>query len=102
MIRQYFVYPKVLKRLREGAMAPYLDGFARELQEQRYSRKSIRRQLRNAAAFGRWLADQTIRLGEVTRSLVSASIGTRNRGADYEHNGCTTRACCSLAAVLLY
>ena len=48
MIEHYSVQSKVLRRLRAGLMAPYLDSLAAELQAQQYSRKSIRRQLRTA------------------------------------------------------
>lgn len=57
MIEHYFVQPKVLWRLRAGLMGPYLDSLA-ELQARQYSRKSIRRQLRTADAFGRWLTNR--------------------------------------------
>jgi hypothetical protein len=50
VIETYFTAPRVLDRMRSGPMAPYLDELAAELQSHSYSRKSVRRQLRNADA----------------------------------------------------
>ena len=58
MIEHCFAQPAVLRRLRAGLMGPYLDSLAAELQAQQYSRKTIRRQLRTADAFGRWLTNR--------------------------------------------
>ena len=60
MIETYFAAPHVLDRIRSGPMAPYLGALAAELQSQDYSRKSIRRQLRNADSFGWWLTEQDL------------------------------------------
>lgn len=64
MIEHYFTQPAVLHRIRDGIMSPYLDALAVELEAQYYSRKSIRRQLRNGDAFGRWLAEQRANISE--------------------------------------
>jgi hypothetical protein len=64
MLESHFTAPWVLDRMRSGFMAPYLDALAAGLEAREYSRKSIRRQLRNADSFGRWL-DQ----GQVPRGL---------------------------------
>jgi hypothetical protein len=44
---------------------------AAELEAEHYSRKSIRRQLRNADAFGRWLAEQQIPIADVTDAALA-------------------------------
>lgn len=71
MIERYFNQPAVLRRMRAGIMSPHLNLLAAELEAQHYSRKSIRRQLRNSDAFGRWLAEQQIRVVNVTEAVVA-------------------------------
>ena len=56
--------------MRSGLMAPYLGALAAELQAQDYSRKSIRRQLRNADSFGCWLTEQELTVAEITDDLL--------------------------------
>jgi site-specific recombinase XerD len=71
LIERYFNQPAVLNRMRDGIMSPHLDALAVELEAQHYSRKSIRRQLRNSDAFGRWLAEQKIPLSDVAEPVVA-------------------------------
>jgi len=70
LIERYFTQPAVLNRMRNGIVSPYLDALAAELEAQHYSRKSIRRQLRNAHAFGGWLAKQHVPLAHVDEAVV--------------------------------
>jgi site-specific recombinase XerD len=70
LIERYFTQPAVLRRMRDGIMRPYLDALAAELEAEHYSRKSIRRQLRNADAFGHWLAEQQIAIGDVSEAVL--------------------------------
>ncbi|HXP85534.1 MAG TPA: tyrosine-type recombinase/integrase [Bryobacteraceae bacterium] len=81
MIETYFAAPHVLDRMRAGPMAPYLGPLAAELQSQDYSRKSIRRQLRNADSFGWWLTEQNLTAAEITDDLVGRYIGDLHRSA---------------------
>lgn len=60
MIETYFTAPHVLDRMRSGPIAPDLDTLATELHCLDYSRKSIRRQLRDADAFAGGLSDGTL------------------------------------------
>jgi hypothetical protein len=71
LIERYFTQPAVLRRMRDGIMRPYLDVLAAELEAEHYSRKSIRRQLRNADAFGHWLAARQIGIGDVSEAVVA-------------------------------
>jgi site-specific recombinase XerD len=57
-----FHQPHLVRKLREGPFGPYLDEFAVSLQEQRYSRITIRRSLRSADHFGRWLQEHHLQL----------------------------------------
>jgi site-specific recombinase XerD len=71
LIERYFNQPAVLRRMRTGIMSPHLNALAAELEAQHYSRKSIRRQLRNSDAFGRWLAEQQIPIINITEAVVA-------------------------------
>jgi site-specific recombinase XerD len=79
MIERYFTQPAVLRRIRDGLMSPYLDALAAELEAQHYSRKSIRRQLGNADAFGRWLVEQAIPFVDITEAVVARYIDPMHR-----------------------
>ena len=78
-MERFFTAPKVLNRMRSGFMAPYLGAMATELQSQDYSRKSIRRQLRNADSFGWWLIKRNLAAGEITDDLLGRYIGGLHR-----------------------
>jgi len=62
-------------------MAPYLGALAAELQSQDYSRKSIRRQLRNADSFGSWLTEQNLTVAEIADDSVDRYVGGLHRSA---------------------
>ncbi len=81
MLESYFSAPWVLNRMRSGLMAPYLDTLAAGLAAQEYSRKSIRRQLHNADAFGWWLTEQNLTVVEITDDLVNRYVGGLHRSA---------------------
>jgi hypothetical protein len=79
LVETYFAAPYVLDRMRSGLMAPYLDAMAAELQSQDYSRKSIRRQLRNADSFGWWLVEQHLAVAEITDVVVGRYVSGMHR-----------------------
>jgi integrase/recombinase XerD len=79
LVETYFAAPHVLDRMRSGPMAPYLDAMAAELQSQDYSRKSIRRQLRNVDSFGWWLNEQNLAVTEVTGEVVGRYVRGMHR-----------------------
>ena len=81
MVETYFTAPYVLDRMRSGPTAPYLDALAAELQSQDYSRKSIRRQLRNADSFGWWLTKQNLSVAEITDEVVGRYVGGMHRSS---------------------
>jgi hypothetical protein len=71
LIERYFTQPAVLSRMRNGIVSSYLDALSDDLEAQHYSRKSIRRQLRNADAFGCWLAKQQIPLAQIDEAVLA-------------------------------
>ena len=93
LIERYFTQTAVLSRMRKGIVSPYLDTLADELEAQHYSRKSIRRQLRNAHASGCWLAKKQIPLAQIdeavlaryTKPMHRSSHPSRKRG-ERPHN----------------
>jgi len=56
----------VLLREPEGPLVPYLDLFARELEEQGFKRKHLGPQIREAASFSQWLQSKQIAAEAIT------------------------------------
>jgi len=81
LIETYFAAPHVLDRMRSGPMAPYLGALATELQSQDYSRKGIRRQIRNADSFGWWLTEHNLTAVDITDGLLGRYMGGLHRSA---------------------
>ncbi len=61
--------------------APYLDPLAAARQSQDYSRKSIRRHLRNVDSFGWWLTKQNLSVAEITDEVVGRYVNGMHRAA---------------------
>lgn len=80
-MEKYFTAPWVLDRMSSGPMAPYLGAIAAELQAQDYSRKSIRRQLRNIDSFGWWLTARNLSVNDITGDVLGRYIGGLHRSA---------------------
>jgi site-specific recombinase XerD len=79
VIETFFVQPKVLARMRSGPAGRYLPTIGVQLQQQGYSRDSIRRHLRAADAFGRWLSDHGLSLCDTNPSIVGRYVETLGR-----------------------
>jgi integrase/recombinase XerD len=56
----------ILSRVPEGPLAAYLGPFTKSLRQQGYTLSSLRRQVRLAACFSRWLQQQEISLRRIT------------------------------------
>jgi hypothetical protein len=56
----------VLQRAPEGPLAPYIASFSNWASEQGYALCSLRRRIRIAVGFSRWLAEKSIRLRSVS------------------------------------
>jgi site-specific recombinase XerD len=65
--------------MKNGPAGRYLAAIGVKLQQQGYSRDSIRRHLRAADAFGRWLSDHSLSLGDANPSTVDGYIKTLGR-----------------------
>jgi len=79
VIETFFVQPKVLARMRSGPAGRYLSAIGVQLQQQGYSRDSIRRHLRAIDAFGRWLSDHGLSLRDASPSTIGRYVETLGR-----------------------
>lgn len=70
MLESYFEAPTTLNRLRAGPSGPYIDGFARNLSEQGYSRSTAQRYLRSASHLGRFTQIKGISLEAVDSNVL--------------------------------
>lgn len=68
-----------LKRMRDGLLGAYVDGFARQMLEQGYARGSARYALQLTADFGRWLGRCRIRVSQVTAEHLALYLRYRSR-----------------------
>lgn len=81
----------VLSRAPEGPLVAHIGPFAQSQSVQGYSRYSLRRQVRLAAGFSRWLQQQGVAIGHVNSSHISRYLRDRAR---------RTRLCLGDAAAL--
>lgn len=72
MIENFFVRRAVIARLESGPLAAHLPLLASSLRELGYSAKTIRRYLRNADHFGRWLTKADVALVDAGVEELSA------------------------------
>lgn len=78
-MKQLFRDPRVLTRLREKPLGPYLDSFAELLREQGYTRSSARLQIQMVAAFNEWLQRGDIAAQELTSKHFRKYMQYRDR-----------------------
>ena len=79
MIRSLFVQVKTRQRLEDGPLGPCLESLAKVLHREDYKDRIIRRYLRNADLFGRWLAKQAIPIEAVDDTAVNQYINSFQR-----------------------
>lgn len=82
----YFAAPKTLRRIHQGPLGPYVDDFARWLQEQRYSGSSGRGAVRAVANWSRWLYERHVASRDVDAELLDQylAFGARAGTADQD------------------
>lgn len=71
MIETFFTREKVCNRMANGLMGPYLPFLASELRQSGHSTDSIRRLLRAADSFGRWLSEQGMSVGNANSAALN-------------------------------
>ncbi len=79
MIRSLYVQAKTRQRLEDGPLGPYLESLAEALHREEYKDRTIRRYLRNADLFGRWLAKQEIPIEAVDDAIGKQYINSFQR-----------------------
>lgn len=62
-----------------GPLAPYVDSFAKRLQELGYARSTRREKLRGVAHFSRWLRRRELLAADVNEQVVTQYLGRRRR-----------------------
>ena len=69
----------VLRRAPEGPLAVYIASFSEWASEQGYALCSLRRRIRIAAGFSRWLADEAVQLRSVSSGHCAQYLRYRAR-----------------------
>jgi len=69
-----------LLREPEGPLVPYLDSFAKSLEEQGFKQRVIGQKLRVAASFSKWLQDEGVAAQDVTDAHVERFFACPARG----------------------
>ena len=72
-----------LKRMRDGLLGAYVDGFAQQMLEQGYARASVRYALQLVADFGRWLSRCRIRVPQVNAERLACYQRYRSRSGHF-------------------
>lgn len=79
MIDSLFLRDHVRRRLRSGPAGPYLSGFARALEQERYRQGTICRYVRAADGFGRWLGRGDVAIAQVTDAVAGRYLAELGR-----------------------
>lgn len=79
MIEQFYSQPRSAQRLRVGPLEPHLDGYARVLAEQGYSRQLGRQKLRLVADLSRWLERKRLPVQALDEARVRQFLNARWR-----------------------
>ena len=78
----YFSSELAHGRLRSGAIAGHIDGFAAWLAEQGYSRRQGRAKLRLTGALSRWLAERALDLTALDEAQFGAFLAASSQGLE--------------------
>lgn len=87
MIGSFFAHEGTCAQLSAGPLGPHIESLAARLVEEGFSKDSALRELRAAATFGRWLADQGVALDEANEHVedyiarLGGEAGERRRAA---------------------
>lgn len=87
MIERFYSAPSTLRRLRSGALGPYLDGFARVLVERGYARATGRQQLRLLREWNEWLEHRGLGVEDLDESRIAEFLAQAAQGQNYIYRG---------------
>ncbi|HEY6343849.1 MAG TPA: hypothetical protein VIY49_20330, partial [Bryobacteraceae bacterium] len=65
---QTFVDPKLLQRLRVGPLAPHLDAYLKQIEQEGFLPSSVPTQMYAIARFSNWLHDRRLDLRQVNEA----------------------------------
>jgi hypothetical protein len=90
MLERYFAAPKMIAHLRAGPSGPYIDGFARRLEDHGYDHSVAMRYLRAAAHIGHFTLEQGGTLANMDLIAFSRHLRTcrcpRPKGGRRKHH----------------
>jgi site-specific recombinase XerD len=78
MIKDIFIRATIVTRLETGPLGSHLDALATVLQDQRYTTSTISIHLREAHAFGCWLAENHHHLSEISEATLEHYLNVRS------------------------
>jgi site-specific recombinase XerD len=81
---QTFVDPNLLHRLRVGPLAPYLDAYLKQIEQEGFSQSSAPMQMYAIARFSKWLHERQLDLHQVDEASVERFF---QRDAGIVHSG---------------
>lgn len=77
MLQELFVHASTVRRMREGPLGPYVDGFGGFLRERGHPRSARRSRIRLVADFSRWLKRHGCEAGDITPATVDRFLRAR-------------------------
>jgi len=82
MVDGLFSSPEVWRRLREGPLGPYVDGFAALLSERGYAQWSMRHKVGVAGQLSRWMRAHRLGAKDLDAALIESFLDYRNKPQD--------------------
>lgn len=79
MLDSFRIWPHLRARLSAGPLGPHLDGYVELLQKEGYTRRVVRRHIRAADVFGRWLKRRQLAASQVDEAAVSRFLAGLGR-----------------------
>ncbi len=79
MIQFLYKQAKTLERFKNGPIGPYIEPLSEKLFKECYDNETIRRYIRRADKFGRWLVEQQIEFRDVNNAIVIDYISSFQR-----------------------
>jgi len=92
MVNLFFVDPRAVRRVHDGPLGAYIDGFAAWLSERGYARQTAKVQIRLVAELSRWLRRQGLGVRNLDEQSVAKFLRHKRRyGRLHRGNAATLR-----------
>ena len=82
-VTEFFTFPRIRRRMYAGPLGPHVDEFTERLQQQGYSKRSIRNKIRAVANFSRWLVIHDLRAQDVDAARRKRFLAHRKRAGGW-------------------